>query len=151
MRAILSIVITLAVSFIAAAQERSTQLSCTISGHQANITNGTTLDRVLPERVVSVTVSSDDHTDSSSLSIAVDEIGSEYHLRLAADTATQNLSDASKYHLAVERPGSDVIKRSGEEIIIDLEKYSIKANIFAELSNDSLIKINYNGICRNIE
>ena len=150
MRAILSIVITLAVSFTAAAQERSTQLSCTISGHQANITNGTTLDRVLPERVVSVTVSSD-HTDSPSLSIAVDEIGSEYHLRLAADTATQNLSDASKYHLAVERPGTDVIKRSGEEIIIDLEKYSIKANIFAEFSNDSLIKINYNGICRNIE
>ena len=150
MRAILSIVITLAVSFTAAAQERSTQLSCTISGHQANITNGTTLDRVLPERVVSVTVSSD-HTDSSGLSIAVDEIGSEYHLRVSSDTATQNLSDASKYHLAVERPGSDVIKRSGEEIIIDLEKYSIKANIFAELSNDSLIKINYNGICRNIE
>ena len=150
MRAILSIVITLAVSFTAAAQERSTQLSCTISGHQANITNGTTLDRVLPERVVSVTVSSD-HTDSSGLSIAVDEIGSEYHLRVSSDTATQNLSDASKYHLAVERPGSDVIKRSGEEIIIDLEKYSIQANIFAELSNDSLIKINYNGICRNIE
>ena len=118
MRAILSIVITLAVSFTAAAQERSTQLSCTISGHQANITNGTTLDRVLPERVVSVTVSSD-HTDSSSLSIAVDEIGSEYHLRLSTETVTQNLSDASKYHLAVERPGSDVIKRSGEEIIID--------------------------------
>ncbi len=150
MKVILSLVIVLAVSSSAAAQERSTQLSCTISGHQANITNGTTLDRVLPERVVNVTVSSD-HTDSSSLSIAVDEIGSEYHLRLATDTATQNLSDASKYHLAVERPGTDVIKRSGEEIIIDLEKYSIKANIFAELSNDSLIKINYNGICRNIE
>ncbi len=149
MKLILSLVV-LAVSSPAAAQERSTQLSCTISGHQANITNGTTLDRVLPERVVNVTVSSD-HTNSSSLSIAVDEIGSEYHLRLAADTATQNLSDASKYHLAVERPGTDVIKRSGEEIIIDLEKYSIKANIFAELSNDSLIKINYNGICRNIE
>jgi hypothetical protein len=65
--------------------------------------------------------------------------------------STQNLSDASKYHLAVERPGSDVIKRSGEEIIIDLEKYSIQANIFAELSNDSLIKINYYGTCRNIE
>ncbi len=149
MKLILSLVV-LAVSSPAAAQERSTQLSCTISGHQANITNGTTLDRVLPERVVNVTVSSD-HTNSSSLSIAVDEIGSEYHLRLAADTATQNLSDASKYHLAVERPGTDVIKRSGEEIIIDLEKYSIKANIFAELSNDSLIKINYNGICKNIE
>ena len=150
MKVILSLVIVLAVSSSAAAQERSTQLSCTISGHQANITNGTTLDRVLPERVVNVTVSSD-HADSSNLSIAVDEIGSEYHLRLATDTATQNLSDASKYHLAVERPGTDVIKRSGEEIIIDLEKYSIQANIFAELSNDSLIKINYNGICRNIE
>ena len=149
MKLILSLVV-LAVSSPAAAQERSTQLSCTISGHQANITNGTTLDRVLPERVVNVTVSSD-HTDSSSLSIAVDEIGSEYHLRLSTETVTHNLSDASKYHLAVERPGSDVIKRSGEEIIIDLEQYSIKANIFAELSNDSLIKINYNGICRNIE
>ena len=149
MKLILSLVV-LAVSSPAAAQERSTQLSCTISGHQANITNGTTLDRVLPERVVNVSVSGD-HTDSSSLSIAVDEIGSEYHLRLATETATQNLSNARKYHLAVERPGSDVIKRSGEEIIIDLEKYSIQANIFAELSNDSLIKINYNGICRNIE
>ena len=150
MKEILSLVIMLAISSSAAAQERSSRLSCTISGDQANITNGTTLDRELPEGVVNVTVSSD-HTDSSNLSIAVDEIGSEYHLRLSTDSATQNLSDASKYHLAVERPGSDVIKRSGEEIIIDLEKYSIQANIFAELSNDSLIKINYYGICRNIE